>query len=136
VGATHGRVGPVTCFGLTAVLLAAMLGGCATLFDGPLPARSQDGMLVDADGMTLYTFDKDPPRARGSLCVAECARSWPPFAAPANAKPVGEYTPMRRTDGTLQWTYEGKPLYLRNEDRKPGDRTGDGVENLWRVARP
>lgn len=136
MGATQRWVGPVTRIGLTAVLLAAVIGGCATLFGEPMPAHSQDGVLVDAGGMTLYTFDKDPPRARGSLCVAECARSWPPFAAPANAKPVGEYTPMRRADGTLQWAYQGKPLYLRNQDRKPGDRSGDGVENLWRVARP
>ena len=136
MGATHGRVGPVTRIGLTAVLLAAMVGGCATPFGEAPPARSRDGVLVDASGMTLYTYDRDPPRARGSSCVAECARSWPPFVAPADAKRLGDYTPVRRADGTLQWTYQGKPLYLRNEDRKPGDRTGDGAENLWRAAQP
>jgi predicted lipoprotein with Yx(FWY)xxD motif len=136
MGATHGRVGPVIRIGLMLVLVATVVGGCATFFSEPPPAHSQDGVLVDASGMTLYTFDRDSPRARGSLCVGDCARDWPPFSAPANAGPLGEYAPMRRPDGTMQWTYKGKPLYLRDTDHTPGDRTGNGVENLWRAARP
>lgn len=136
MGARRKRVGPVNRMKSSVVLLAMVMGGCATLAGEPPPARSQDGVLVDASGMTLYTFDKDPPRARGSLCTAACARDWPPFAAPADAKPLGDYTPIRREDGTLQWAYKGKPLYLWSKDRNAGDRSGDGVENLWRAARP
>lgn len=38
-----------------------------------------------------------------------------------------------RTDGTMQWAYEGKPLYLWTKDTKPGDVTGDGVGGVWHV---
>jgi predicted lipoprotein with Yx(FWY)xxD motif len=43
---------------------------------------------------------------------------------------------VTRDDGTKQWAYQGKPLYTWSKDSKPGDRTGDGVNNLWRVAKP
>ena len=29
-----------------------------------------------------------------------------------------------------------KPLYRWSKDQKPGDTTGDGFKNLWRVGRP
>lgn len=136
MGARQGRVGPVDRKGVAVLVLAMLMGGCSTLTGEPPPARSQDGVLVDASGMTLYTFDRDPSRVRRSACAAECARNWPPFAAPAGAKPLGDYTPVRREDGSVQWAYKGKPLYLSSKDRSPGDRNGDGVGNLWRLARP
>ncbi|NJN40010.1 MAG: hypothetical protein HC807_02895 [Gammaproteobacteria bacterium] len=124
------------------VLFALVTGGCAALTGDPPPARSEDGILVDARGMTLYTYDADSAsarrslRARKSTCVGECARDWPPFVAAEDAKPLGDYTLVERDDGSKQWAYQGKPLYFWSADRTPGDRTGDGVGNLWRVARP
>jgi predicted lipoprotein with Yx(FWY)xxD motif len=49
---------------------------------------------------------------------------------------VGGYTVIVRDDGSRQWAYKGKPLYLRAKDANPGEGAGDGAENLWRVARP
>ena len=46
------------------------------------------------------------------------------------------WTVITRDDGSKQWAYQGKPLYTWLKDTKPGDRTGDGVNNAWRVARP
>ena len=43
---------------------------------------------------------------------------------------------LARDDGSKQWAYKGKPLYTWVKDAKPGDRTGDGFNNAWRVARP
>jgi predicted lipoprotein with Yx(FWY)xxD motif len=40
-----------------------------------------------------------------------------------------------RTDGTLQWANEGKPLYTYANDKKPGDVTGDGMNGVWHVVR-
>jgi predicted lipoprotein with Yx(FWY)xxD motif len=92
------------------------------------------GVFVDEKGMTLYTFDRD---AKGkSTCNAQCAANWPPLLARADAKAAGDYTIVVRDDGRSQWAYKGKPLYLWIKDQKPGDRTGDGVNNVWRVARP
>jgi len=43
---------------------------------------------------------------------------------------------ITRDDGQRQWAYKGKPLYGWAKDSKPGDRTGDGFNNVWRLARP
>jgi predicted lipoprotein with Yx(FWY)xxD motif len=82
--------------------------------------------------MTLYTFDKDEPGK--SNCYDQCAVNWPPFLAEAGAMAEGEWTIVDRTDGTKQWAYEGKPLYLYIEDKKAGDVTGEGKGGVWHVA--
>ena len=43
---------------------------------------------------------------------------------------------ITRDDGGKQWAYKGKPLYLWAKDAKPGDKTGDGFNNVWHVAKP
>jgi predicted lipoprotein with Yx(FWY)xxD motif len=85
--------------------------------------------------MTLYTFDKDTAGGGKSACNGPCATSWPPLLAAADAKAGGDYSIITRDDGTKQWAYKGKPLYLWVKDSKPGDRTGDGFNNAWRLAR-
>jgi predicted lipoprotein with Yx(FWY)xxD motif len=55
--------------------------------------------------------------------------------AATDAKARGDYSIIMRDDGTKQWAYKGKPLYLWIKDSKPGDRTGDGFNNAWRLAR-
>jgi predicted lipoprotein with Yx(FWY)xxD motif len=49
---------------------------------------------------------------------------------------MGDYTIITREDGGKQWAYKGKPLYTWAKDTKPGDGTGDGVNNLWHIAAP
>ncbi len=113
---------------------AAAIAGCTWIALAKVPVTNEGDVLVDRNGMTLYTFDRDPEFK--SVCNAQCAASWPPLIAAAGARPAGDYALIARDDGRRQWTYAGKPLYLRSEDRSPGDRTGHGVDNLWRVARP
>ena len=93
-----------------------------------------DGALTDAKGMTLYTFDKDT--AGKSACNGPCAARWPPLTATATDKASGDYTIVTRDDGSKQWAFKGKPLYLRVKDTKPGDKTGDGVNGVWKTAKP
>lgn len=73
--------------------------------------KNDSGMtvLADAKGMTLYTFDKDMKGM--SVCADKCAQNWPPLAATADAKPMGDWTIVDRQDGTKQWAYKGKSLY-------------------------
>ncbi|MCR4268173.1 hypothetical protein [Nitratireductor sp. ZSWI3] len=95
---------------------------------------SADGeILTDANGMTLYTFDKD--EANMSTCYNECAINWPPLIAASGAAADGEFSLVERQDGSMQWAHEGKPLYLWKNDQKPGDTTGDGVGGAWHVAK-
>ena len=91
-------------------------------------------MLTAKNGMTLYTFDKD--QGGTSACSGKCIENWPAFVAGADAKPEGDYTIITRDDGSKQWAYKGKPLYLWVKDTKAGDVTGDGVNKVWHAARP
>ncbi|MGE5161589.1 MAG: hypothetical protein ACM3O5_08785 [Betaproteobacteria bacterium] len=124
---------------LIALPLAA-LAACSTyggMMSSPAaPAKTMDGVLANSAGMTLYTFDKDAAGSGKSVCNGPCAANWPPLMAGADAKASGDYTIITRDDGGRQWAYKGKPLYLWVKDAKPGDRTGDGFNNAWRVARP
>ena len=101
---------------------------------GDMPAtRTADGTLTTAAGMTLYTFDRDA--AGRSACNGPCAANWPPLTAASGAKASGNWSIVARDDGTRQWAWKGKPLYAWVKDQKPGDKTGDGFNNAWHVAR-
>jgi predicted lipoprotein with Yx(FWY)xxD motif len=119
------------------VMFAGILAvtGCAsTPGEGeipPAPARFMDGVMVNAAGMTLYTFDKDPVGAGKSVCNGPCAKNWPPLMAGPDAKGRGEFSVVSRDDGTKQWAHDGKPLYLWIKDAKPGDKTGEGFNKVW-----
>ncbi len=121
---------------LIALSLVAGLAACDAYAGGhaTAPVSQSNGILVDANGMSLYTFD--PDTATSSVCNGGCAVNWPPLAAPADADEGGKFTAITRDDGTKQWAYDGQPLYLWVNDRKPGDTTGDGVGGNWHLARP
>ncbi len=91
-------------------------------------------ILTDAKGMSLYTFDKDATGT--SNCNGKCAVAWPPLKAEDMAKGEGDFSVIKRQDGSKQWAYKGKPLYTWIKDTKPGDVTGDGVKDVWHLARP
>jgi predicted lipoprotein with Yx(FWY)xxD motif len=99
-------------------------------------------ILVDGKGMTVYLFVADTGTA--STCYTSCAQVWPPVlttGAPqagtgAQASLLGTTT---RTDGTVEVTYAGHPLYYFLQDKQPGDTTGQGVNGfgaLWWVLSP
>jgi len=114
---------------------AVLAAGCASTMSAA-PAKTADGVLVGANGMTLYTFDKDAAGSGKSVCNGPCAQNWPPLAATAGAAASGDWVVIGRDDGSRQWAYKGKPVYFWAKDQKPGDRTGDGVNGVWRLARP
>jgi predicted lipoprotein with Yx(FWY)xxD motif len=127
---------------LRATLLAAAMLAAPQLIAtaaAQAPAKTADTSkgktLVDAKGMTLYTYDKDTAAGKSS-CNGPCATNWPPLTASASTG-SGDWSVVTRDDGTKQWAYKGKPLYTWNKDSKPGDVTGDGVaSNSWHVAHP
>jgi len=123
-------VAPLAC----SVLLAAC--GSMSMSSASTPARVTDGVFVGSNGMTLYTFDRDTMGSGKSVCNGACATNWPPLMAAASDKSAGDWTVVVRDDGSRQWAYKGKPVYFWAKDTKPGDRTGDNVNNVWRLARP
>ncbi|MGV8989628.1 MAG: hypothetical protein ACOH2H_25800 [Cypionkella sp.] len=126
----------MTRFAIPMTLAALVLSGAAAFADtGIMTGKSSLGdVLTDAKGMTLYTFDKDS--ADASACYDKCAANWPPLVAPADAKAEDDYGLLKRTDGTMQWTYYGKPLYTWIKDAAAGDVTGDGMNGVWHAAKP
>lgn len=120
-----------------AALALAMLAGAAQAEDyaggaikGAMAGSAE--ILTDANGMTLYTFDKDT--AGVSNCYDDCAAKWPPVFADEGAMADGDFSIVERKDGTKMWAYKGMPLYLWVNDTKPGDTTGDGVGGVWHTA--
>lgn len=91
------------------------------------------GMLADANGMTLYTFDKD--QGGVSACYDDCAANWPPYLGKEGDKMEEGWTLIKRTDGTMQWAYDGKPTYFFKSDVKKGDMAGDGVGDVWHIIK-
>jgi predicted lipoprotein with Yx(FWY)xxD motif len=119
-------------------LSAAFLALSASLSFAAEPAMEVDSSMgkiyADSKDMTLYTFDKD--EMGKSNCYDKCAANWPPYTAMADAMAEGDWTVIDRTDGTKQWAYKGKPVYLFVQDKKPGDVTGEGKgDGTWHVVK-
>jgi predicted lipoprotein with Yx(FWY)xxD motif len=119
---------------LACLAAALALSACASMVPGA--AKVADGVFVGSNGMTLYTFDRDAMGSGKSACNGPCATNWPPLMASAGDTGNGDWTVLARDDGSRQWAYKGKPVYFWSKDSKPGDRTGDGFNNAWRLARP
>jgi len=94
-------------------------------------------LLVDNAGNTLYLFV--PDNQGDSTCYDACAGNWPPLTgdvtagAGVDASLLGTTT---RTDGTVQATYNGWPLYYFAADTRPGDTNGQGINEIWYVISP
>src|SRR5947207_2241132 len=90
-------------------------------------------ILVDSKGITLYDFVKD--KGTTSVCYGACAALWPPLLT--HGKPVAGpgvkaslLGTTKRKDGKLEVTYGGHPLYYFVSDRKPGQTTGQGIDQF------
>ena len=119
---------------LNVVMLVLALPALAQMAPTKISESTKGKVLTDDKGMTLYIFDKDS--AGKSVCNGKCAVNWPPLMADAASKATGDYTVIVRDDGKKQWAYKGMPLYGWVKDKNPGDVTGDGVNNVWHIARP
>jgi predicted lipoprotein with Yx(FWY)xxD motif len=121
----------------------------------PAPAKEARGVifgakgvefgliLYDASGHTLYTFAKD--KGTTSTCYGACAKAWPPALTESKPRAEGAASPgkvgtTRRSDGTIQMTYAGHPLYTHVGD-EPVEVTGGGrgpqaFGGKWYAIRP
>jgi predicted lipoprotein with Yx(FWY)xxD motif len=108
---------------------------------GDTVALSADGYLIGPDGLSLYTFDPDEPGV--SNCEGECLDNWPALSvASEDEVTVGSdldaarFGTITRSDGTLQVAMDEMPLYYFIGDSAPGDINGDGLNDVWHLARP
>jgi predicted lipoprotein with Yx(FWY)xxD motif len=86
-------------------------------------------VLADSKGLALYGFEADS--GTRSACYGRCAKIWPPLTTegppqPSNGASAAKLGTSKRSDGTVQVTYAGHPLYTYVADRKPGEANGNG----------
>jgi predicted lipoprotein with Yx(FWY)xxD motif len=90
-------------------------------------------VLTSANGFTLYSFA--PDTATTSNCNGTCAQNWPPVTGPTTASGVtGTFGTIKRSDGSVQATFDGHPLYTFVGDTAPGQNKGNGLNvagGLW-----
>jgi predicted lipoprotein with Yx(FWY)xxD motif len=90
-------------------------------------------VLTDSNGFTLYSFAPDTPTK--SNCNGTCAQSWPPAKGPVTAAGVtGTFGTIKRSNGSIQATFDGHPLYTFVGDTAPGQNKGNGLNaagGLW-----
>ena len=96
-------------------------------------------VLASRRGLTLYYFTEDKPGSGRSACTGNCAKAWPPLAAPVRA-PAGVRLPgplgvITRPGGIRQVTINGYPVYLYAGDKAPGQAAGNGVGGVWHVIK-
>ncbi len=103
---------------------------------------SAGSILVDGHGKSLYMFGAD--HGRKSSCKGACAANWPPLLTTkppkagtgVSARKLGT---TRRSDGKLQVTYAGHPLYGFVGDSARGDINGQGLDafgGVWSLLTP
>ncbi len=117
---------------MTTPFRPAVLACAAFLLVSPLAASAAE-MVTDDKGMTLYTFDKDTDGQPS--CYDDCAVKWPPYLGKEGETMAEDWTLVKRTDGTMQWAYDGKPVYFFVDDAKPGDMAGEGMGGVWHVIK-
>ena len=97
-------------------------------------------IVVDAQGRTVYFFDKDTANSGKSACSGSCAGLWPPVtttsASPQVDGVTGTVGTITLADGTRQVTLNGLPLYRYSGDSGAGQTSGQGVQNVWWVVSP
>ncbi|HYK95153.1 MAG TPA: hypothetical protein VE011_04685 [Candidatus Dormibacteraeota bacterium] len=156
---TRRRLGGVTALLASAVILAAcssQAGGGATT--APTTNAGSTGaagggisltlatggplgsFVTGKNGMSLYVFGKDTATTSACNTANNCQTTWPPLTVTmasdvtAGSGVTGTIGTITRTDGTLQVTLGGHPLYYYSGDSKAGDTAGQGLFNLWYVA--
>jgi predicted lipoprotein with Yx(FWY)xxD motif len=111
---------------LTAAALGASHGGTVVKVGQSKLGR----IVVDSHGKTLYMWAHD--RGRRSTCYGKCAVYWPPVLTAG--KPIARTGARQallgttgRSDGRMQVTYHGHPLYRFLMDKRAGQTTGEGL---------
>jgi len=134
---------------LCAVASVTMLAGCMQgggRYDAPpgetyshsdqprmTTQTASNTVMTTPAGMTVYTYDKDG--SGQSTCYGPCASYWPPVEASRGQNPSGDMSIIRRSDGSMQWAKQGRPLYTFAEDTRQGDMKGENYQQNWHVVR-
>jgi predicted lipoprotein with Yx(FWY)xxD motif len=103
--------------------------------------QSKAGQIVVADqGLSVYYFTKNTKDSGTSACTGDCLVAWPPVtsttATPTVNGVTGKIGTIPTTDGKMQVTINGMPIYYSAKDQGPGDINGQGVGGVWYLVSP
>jgi predicted lipoprotein with Yx(FWY)xxD motif len=117
--------------GVVGFLVAGSIARSATQATGTVSlSKTKLGqILVSSKGHTLYMFAKD--KNGKSSCSGSCAKFWPPYlqhgkATAGSGVKASLLGRTRRSNGSLQVTYNKHPLYTFALDKKAGQTNGEG----------
>ena len=121
---------------------AGASGGAGTAYTVEIAHDAKLGdHLTGEGGKTLYILTKDS--AGASSCTdATCAATWPAFtldtgeSVTAGAGVTGTFATLKRPDGSMQVTYDNRPVYYFSGDSAAGDANGQGINGVWYVVSP
>ena len=95
--------------------------------------------LVNSRGFTLYRLTGEHPGK--FICTSSaCLAAWHPLTVSSGSKPsgsVGSLGVVKRSNGMIQVTYKGEPLYTFAHDSAPGQASGEGLKDVgtWLVIK-
>lgn len=117
----------------TASKPASESGGAAATLAVKNLGGKVGSVLVDSKGFTLYYFKKD--KGGKSACYGGCASVWPPLTTEGAPKGMSgvqasKLGTTKRSDGTVEVTYAGWPLYTYEADKKPGEANGTDIKSF------
>jgi predicted lipoprotein with Yx(FWY)xxD motif len=98
-------------------------------------------MLYDVSGQAIYLFDAE--KSTRPRCYGACANAWPPVLTKGRPRAAGAVRSRllgttRRSDGFIQITYAGHPLYFYAHEGKHQVLCHNVQEfgGTWLVVRP
>lgn len=89
-------------------------------------------VFANEKGMTLYTFAQDLPGKPTCTAADDCAKTWHPALASADAKPVPGWSLIDIGEGKRQWAYQDKPMYTYTGDVDVGSVFGNSPARFGR----
>jgi predicted lipoprotein with Yx(FWY)xxD motif len=139
----HGRASPLAMCG-TVIALAfaasfvavALASSTSATVDSASNAKLGELVVVTPRGRTLYTLSGET--ASHLKCkTKECLKFWPPLTVPSKKTKLkagpgvrGRLRVLRRSNGVLQVTVRGMPVYRFFKDRAKGEVNGEGIESF------
>ncbi|WKN43848.1 hypothetical protein [Tunicatimonas pelagia] len=94
--------------------------------------------LVNQDGRAFYFFSRDVDGT--SACEGGCLDTWPAYYQAdfevGSGLDQSDFGTITRADGEMQTTYKGWPLYYYSGDTGANQINGEGIGQVWFVAKP
>jgi predicted lipoprotein with Yx(FWY)xxD motif len=118
------------------VVATALAASSAMTLGSAANATLGKPVVISSSGRTLYALS--PETSKHLLCKStECFKVWPPVTVKSNKVKLkaasgvqGHLGILKRSNGTLQVTLRGEPLYRFSGDSAKGQAHGQGLESF------